>query len=206
MPEDMSILQGEIARLTKENVLLHQENKQHRLRRKKAVEELGVVKLEHESVTKQLDEFKNVVSTTPDEWQTKYETLKGEVVAEKHKGAFVKLAKELKVRDEAVDDLFTLSGYKPEGDEPNEAALKGLIQGVVQARPYLLAPETPSEPVVSGVTKPATLPPGPGLSRPSLEPTHKTQVRKEDMRSATFMKTHQKAIAEGLKAGTMEII
>lgn len=57
----------------------------------------------------------------------------------KHRTAFEKLARG-KLRDEALDDAWSLSGYKPESDEVDEAAIGKLIDDQVARRPYLAPP------------------------------------------------------------------
>jgi hypothetical protein len=70
--------------------------------------------------------------------------LTGQLRELKHRTAFEKLAKG-KVRDEAVDDLYQLSGYKPEADDPDEAALGQLLTDQLAKRPLFAAP-APTEP------------------------------------------------------------
>ena len=203
--EEFKVLQSEIARLTAENVKLHSENKTHRLKRKRTNEENATLKTEFDNARKQVEDLNNQVSSNPDEWRDKYETLRNQVTTDKHKTTFSKIAKELRVRDEAVEDLYSLSGYKVEGDEPDETAIKGLIGGVVKAKPYMISPEEPQQAKVPAPVKSSSTP-GPGVARTSLESATKLKVSRADMKNFDFMTRHQKEISEGLKNNTMEIV
>jgi hypothetical protein len=206
--DDLNRLQSEIARLTTENVKLHEENKSHRIKRKRAVDELATEKTQSEALAKQLDEFKSVVQTSPDEWKSKYEELHGKVREKAHKDAFGSVAKGLKVRDDAIDDLWTLSKYAPEGDEPDEKAILGHLEPLVKAKPYLLAAEAPvtaGESAAKPLAAVKPLPPGPGVARPRLSdaPGAIRYVSKAERRDYEFMKKHQGEIAKGLGDGSV---
>lgn len=204
--DDFTGLQKEIARLTGEVAKLHQENKQHRIRRKKAVEELGSLKVEHETATKELGKLRDVAKTPPDEWQSKYETLKGEVVGARHKSAFGKVAKDLKVRDDAVDDLWQISKYAPGTDEPDEAAIKLALEPLVKAKPYLVASEA-SEVVQESAKVAPALQPGPGVSRAKLtDPVGAIRtVTKAELRDYSFMQKYGQQVGKGLNDGSIQI-
>jgi hypothetical protein len=60
--------------------------------------------------------------------------LKREKADREHRSAFAKAAKALHVADGDVDDLFTLSGYKAEGD-PDEKAIGEVLAKAKEARP-----------------------------------------------------------------------
>ena len=173
---EYSTLKAEIARL-------HEEAAGHR--RKKREAETALEKYQAED----------------GDWQSKYNDLNTKVREKSHKEAFTKVAKDLKVRDEALEDVWALSKYTPEGDEPDEAHLKGLVKGLVEAKPYFLAPEEAKE-----QAQKSPLRPGPGVARPSLEPLNKTKVSRVDMRNPNFMAKYQKEISVGLSNGTMEIV
>jgi chromosome segregation ATPase len=199
MSEETQGLHAEIARLTLEVRSLHEENKNHRLKRKKAVEELEGLKAQHDTVVKELEAAKTKVETNPDEWRDKYDQLNHKWRETNHKNVFDKVAKELKVREEAIDDLWKLSGYSPEGDDPDHDRIRGVVGEVVAAKPYLLAPEPEVD------TKKARLPAGPNVARPSLEPVNKRTVSKAELRDFEFMRRHGKELGIGLKDGSIEI-
>lgn len=206
--DDLNRLQSEIARLTTENVKLHEENKTHRIKRKRAVDELATEKTQRDALAKQLDEFKSVVQTSPDEWKVKYEELHGKVREKTHKDAFGNVAKGLNVRSDAIEDLWTLSKYAPEGDEPDQEAIRGALEPLVKAKPYLLAAEAPVAAVQSAgkpVVAAKPLPPGPGVARPRLsDPVGAVKyVSKAERRDYEFMKKHQTEISKGLVDGSV---
>ena len=59
----------------------------------------------------------------------------------KHRSAFDKAAKELKVRPEAYEDLYHLSGYKPDSDKPDYDKIKSLVSETVKSRSWLIESE-----------------------------------------------------------------
>lgn len=71
----------------------------------------------------------------------------------RHQAAFNRVAKSKGVVEEALDDLWTLSGYQAESEEPSEAAIGKLIetQKAMPARARLfdiVDPNAPPAPVV----------------------------------------------------------
>ena len=96
----------------------------------------------------------------------KVEELTGELRGLKHRAVFARLAKEQGVREGATDDLYQLSGWKPEADAVDEAAMKQAVADQKAKRGYLFGePETTP---ADGSTPPATPPaprPGPAYGQ-----------------------------------------
>jgi hypothetical protein len=67
--------------------------------------------------------------------------LREQVKADKHRGKFDELAKAAGAKDKALDDLWERSGYKADGDVPNEKAMAKLIEAQREARDYLFEAE-----------------------------------------------------------------
>jgi hypothetical protein len=67
--------------------------------------------------------------------------LREQVKADKHRGKFNELAKAAGAKDKALDDLWERSGYKADGDVPNEKAMAKLIEAQREARDYLFEAE-----------------------------------------------------------------
>jgi hypothetical protein len=87
------------------------------------------------------EQLRQQAAASPIDADSRVATLSSQLKQLKTKQAFSKLAKG-KVRDEAVDDLVQLSGYSPEGDDPDEAAISSLIESQLVARPYFRVDST----------------------------------------------------------------
>jgi hypothetical protein len=67
--------------------------------------------------------------------------LKETVKNDKHRGKFDELARAAGAKAKALDDLWERSGYKTDGDVPNEKAMGKLIEAQREARDYLFEAE-----------------------------------------------------------------
>lgn len=159
---------------------------------------------EHEAaiqaLTGERDGLQAKLTSSPSEIQKELDTLKGEIRLGKHKSVFAQVAKDLKVRDEAVDDLFNLSGYKAEADLADPEAIKGMISPLLETRSYLLAQDP-------APAAPAKLPPGPGAQRGA--PSRVAGVERVDhARASELMATPAgaKALYDGVAAGSIELV
>jgi hypothetical protein len=92
-----------------------------------------------DALTKERDEFKLKAEQDPEGLKTQVTELSGKLRNIAHFNAFATIAKGLKVTDPTkVADLFALSGYKPEADEPDEAKLTEVIGAALKGRPHFL--------------------------------------------------------------------
>lgn len=122
------------------------------------------VRGELEQLRRDLDASKaKVAELQPLADGSKANELAAELRTLKHRGRFDAIAGELGVRPGAIEDLYALSGYKPEADTVDDAAIRAAIEAQATARPYLFgeasAEATPPTPT------PPTLPAGPGVNR-----------------------------------------
>jgi hypothetical protein len=130
---------------------------------------------ERDAVVKERDEVKGRAAAAPDEKDAKIKELEGKVRERTHRDAFAKAAKELKLREDSVDDALAVLKYTPEGDEPDGERIKALIGEVLQTRPHWAEPAADAAstaPADAGKGAPLTLPakgPGPGAERGGRE-------------------------------------
>jgi chromosome segregation ATPase len=179
-------LQQQIERLTADNLDLKNEAKQRRLKAKdlqqqneKLQQQIVELSEGYEALEKssqaEVAELQQRSEAQPHELQAEVDRLKGELRTRDHKAAFAKKAKAENVREDAVDDLWKVSGYEPEGD-PDETRITEAIQGAVKVRPWLVAQQqaatsTTEKVNENGARVPTATPlttgarPGPGAGR-----------------------------------------
>jgi hypothetical protein len=91
--------------------------------------------------------------------------LEGQLRAQGHRAKFDELARAAGVKPNALDDLWEKSGYKAEGDQPDDAKIKAAIADQRTKRDYLFNAATePAEGLegLEGVDTPPEPKPGPG--------------------------------------------
>jgi hypothetical protein len=91
--------------------------------------------------------------------------LEGQLRDQSHRGKFNELARAAGVRANALDDLWERSGYKAEGDVPDEARMTAAITKQKTDRDYLFEATTDPAEGLEGQEGPDTPPepkPGPG--------------------------------------------
>lgn len=121
-----------------------------------------------------------------------FTTLKTEVKTKEHKAAFGEVARSLKVRADALDDLWNLSGYQPESDEPDPEHIKTALTSALETRSWLLEVDTPA---------PKPLTPGPGAARGHTQSNGQGfMVSKQDLRNPEWMQINGKKFREATKA------
>jgi DNA repair exonuclease SbcCD ATPase subunit len=196
MSEDLiKHLQADNDRLRTELANTSAEAKKYRLSKKSTVEEMNKLKSDYDAASQELEKLRKSPSALGQE----VEKLRGELRQRDHKAAFGRIAKELKVKDDAVEDLYTLSGYKADTDAVDEEAVKTLIAANVEKRPYLLA----SEGSQNGQQK-ATLTPGPAMGRGKpAEGLGGFRMSAEDAASPAFMQRYQAQIAQAGRDGNL---
>lgn len=149
------------------------EAKSHRQAKAELKRQLDTATEQVTTLTTERDDFKTKLGNAPSTFREENERLKGEIRSRNHKDVFKRLAKDAKVRDEAVDDLWELSKYKPESDDVDEGKITGLIGDLTKTRSWLVqsGEANPTEPPAGGKT-PITTPPsprGPGAGRGAAE-------------------------------------
>lgn len=169
-------LQGEITRLNAVNAKLNEEAKTRRLKNKKLQEQNDQLTEMASSLAEERDRLAAMSEAAPNELQAKIDELQGQIRQRDHRTAFDRLAKESKVREDALEDFWSLSGYKPEADEIDEKSIKAVIDKTLQGRDWLKAAPEPDgstrRPEMGGQA--TQFAPGPGSSRGSL-PTERGQ-------------------------------
>lgn len=161
-------LREEVARLSGELKTTRDEAAKRRTQAKEFKAQLEAVMAERDEFAEAFqglhgehEELQARINSDPNDLNAEIAKLKGQIRERDHKDAFGKLAKELGIHEAAIDDAYTLSGYKPEADSPDADALRSLIESQVAARPWLKAPApvADSQPHANGLTPPAG---GPG--------------------------------------------
>jgi hypothetical protein len=172
----ISALQEQIQRLQQENATIKAEAKDRRLKARALREENERFAAALEEVARERDEYKTAIQAEPHELQAQVNEYRGKLRDRDHRDKFRELAAAAGVtHSKALDDLYALSGYKPEADEIDEPKLKAAISQALQGRDWLksLAPAAGAangQPGASGTQTgqqagQATLQPGPGASR-----------------------------------------
>ena len=139
-------LQKEIDRLKAENAKLshdlagaHEDLKEVRGEARDRRHEGKKLAEQLEQLAKERDEFKLKAEQDPEGLKSRLVETEGKLRDVAHRTAFAKVAAGLKVTDPTrVNDLYALSGYKAEADQPDEAKLVETIQTALKGRPHFL--------------------------------------------------------------------
>jgi len=122
----LKILQGQVESLTAQLQTLTSERDEYR-------DALSEVASERDSLKTQI--------SSPDELTAELAQLKGQIRDRAHFDKFAELAKGDKAKEAAVKHLWKLADYKAEADEPDEAALKGILKRLKTEADYAFDPE-----------------------------------------------------------------
>jgi hypothetical protein len=122
-----------------------------------------------------------------------------------HRQAFKDKALAARVDPKAVDDLWKLAGYEPEGDEPDDEAIDGLVKAAQEVRPYAFLKD---EPPADEPKPPPRLkkPIDDGRGRPPASNPAKFQVTRRQLADGVWMRENQPRVREAQKAGTFELV
>jgi hypothetical protein len=109
--------------------------------------------------------------------------LEGRLRDQSHRGKFNELARAAGVKAKALDDLWEKSGYKAEGDEPDESKIKAAIGKQQKDRDYLF--EAASDPAseaedLEGPDTPPEPKPGPGRGQGGTQRSTGSQFQATD--------------------------
>lgn len=132
----------EIARLTKDLEAARKNAAKYRVERneklKDAEQRAAAAEAEAEKWKGEHSKIAKKLESLPNELGAEVDRLKGELRTRDHRAKFGDLAREAKVRPDALGDLWDLSGYRAEADEIDEDAMRAAITKAVETRPYLL--------------------------------------------------------------------
>jgi FtsZ-binding cell division protein ZapB len=149
MSEDaIRALNRRIEELQGENATLKAEAKDRRISGKKLKAQLEQVTKERDGLTTDRDGWKTKAEAKSPELTTKIQELEGIIRTGKHRSAFNEAAARNGLEGaskQVLDDLWSLSGYKAEGEEPDQAKLDALIVQQKEARPHLFQKAAPAE-------------------------------------------------------------
>jgi FtsZ-binding cell division protein ZapB len=152
MSEDaIRSLNRRIDELMQENANLKSEAKDRRHKGRKLQSDYDALVKERDGLATDRDTWKGKAEAKSPELTTKIQELEGVIRTGKHQSAFNEAAAKhgidptTKEGKQALADLWTLSGYKAEGDEADPAKLDALIQEQKVSRPLLFGKVTQAE-------------------------------------------------------------
>ncbi|WP_165076018.1 hypothetical protein [Paludisphaera rhizosphaerae] len=105
------------------------------------------------------------LKTAPTKDAARIVELEGQIRLRDHRDAFGRLAAG-KIRPEALQDAFTLSGWTADADKIDEDKMGAAIGKLLETRPYLKAEEAKSEPAESGESAPVERHLNPSAAKP----------------------------------------
>jgi hypothetical protein len=176
-------MQRRLADLERENATLKMENKDRRIKYKKASEELEQLKGQVGTLTTERDTYKDKAEQLPQDLTGKIADLEGQIRSRDHRDAFASVgefevpgedgkARKYRLADGVKPDaVWQLSGYKAEGATPDAKAVSAKYGEVLQAHPFLFA-EVSDAP--GGATRPIAVQAregGPGAGKGTNSPT-----------------------------------
>ena len=95
------------------------------------------------NLTKERDQLASRADTSAT--AKELDKLKQQLRVYNHKALFEQIASKAGIRNEALGDAWTLSGYTPDADEPEEAQLNELVNTLKEKRGYLFSAAPGSE-------------------------------------------------------------
>jgi len=137
----------------------------------------------------------------PAKLKAELDAAKGEIRITRHRRVFDEAAKKAKVKEGALDDLWSASGYKAEADEPDGKAIEKLVADLKGSKGFYFDPEEQGD----GQGEGNKLQAGAGASRgkPPGDPA-KMRVSAAERTNPQFMKANQARMAEAAKEGRLE--
>ncbi len=207
-------LQRRNEELTAELATTRGEAKKYRNQRSALSKQVEALTGERDTLLKDRDAWKTKAEAGPSELKAKVAELEGTIRTTNHKAEFAKLAKAEGVRDEAVDDLWTASGYKAEADQFDDKAVKALITTALETRGYMLDDGAGEEPASGpsgakdGAKALLKLQGALGTGRGDRDTAGRTVVKKSDLQNAAYALApeNQKRLAEANAAGNLSIV
>lgn len=126
--------------------------------------------------------------------------LEGQLREIKHKQAFAKAARDLGADPDLVDDLYAVSGYKPEGDEPDPEAVGVFVTGLKESKPkgYWLQEGTGDAP------PPPLVRPSPSAGRGGPPPPVAGAVTEENLHDPIWVFENFNSVHKAHKEGRLQ--
>jgi hypothetical protein len=155
---------------------------------KRLTEERDTLKAERDKMAKELEEAKKAAGAD------KIAELEGRLREQAHRGKFNELAKAAGVKEKALNDLWEKSGYKAEGDAPDETKIKAAIEGQRSERDYLFEPAAQGQ---QGGETPFVVPgPGRGQGGTAQNIGNRLDVTQAQLRDPAWCFANQAHIAK----------
>lgn len=182
-------LQDRIDELEEQVTKLKAEAKDRRLRGTKLQEQLDAAAEERDAAVKERDALKTKADAGPKQYTDRIAELEAKLASHDHRDAFRGVADfTVKSKDKdgkdvetkyslndgvAIEDVWSKAEYKPAGDVPDEAKVRGVLEGAFAKAKYLFKTtpadkgETPKTEAGASTTaiRTQSVTPGPGASR-----------------------------------------
>jgi hypothetical protein len=183
---------------------LRKESGDRRVKNKELVKSLADVTKERDEFRVTADDLKSKATATPGESLERIASLEGELRDIKHKGAFKEAAITGGVRPDAVDALWTLSGYKAETPEADPNAIAELVKGSREKFSYLYQAEgQPAAGAGQQSQQSQQAKAALGADRGRTPAGHTLRVSNAQLSDPKWCFDNQAAFAEATKAGTV---
>lgn len=185
--EQIAALQADNNKLRNEAAKRRHKNQELQAKLDEVTEDRNTLALGFEELEAKHKELETRTSTAPSELQAENAALKQQIRTRDHKEVFKRLAMlpEHGVREEAVNDLWDLSGYKAEGESADEAKMQELIKAKLIGRDHFKRPtvetttaaadaaqaEANAKAAANAAIKTPATPPGPGAARTTSDTT-----------------------------------
>jgi hypothetical protein len=181
---------------------LRKESGDRRVKNKELVKSLADVTKERDEFKSSADDLKSKATATPGESLERIASLEGELRDIKHKGAFKEAAITGGVRPDAVDALWTLSGYKAETPEADPNVITELVKGSREKFSYLYQAEG-QQAAGTGQQGQQQAKAALGADRGRTPAGHTLRVTQAQLSDPKWCFDNQKAFAEATKEGTV---
>lgn len=142
---------------------------------KRLAEERDRLRAERDALAVERDSYR--LQADGNAQRERAEALAGQLRALRHQERFRTLAREAGADPATAEDLWTLSGYQPESDDVDDAALGAVIAGLKRSRPRFFDAQPPDAPAPASAPKPA---PARGRGSPAPAPEFITQDQMQD--------------------------
>lgn len=174
------------------------EAKKHRLRARKANDELDEARKQVDALTADRDNLQGRLAAAPDALQSEVDRLKGEIRTRDHRDAWAAVKGELHDRV-TVEKLWAEIGYTPGDQVPTAEQITEQVAAAREVAPFLFkTAETANDASrgANGAQSNGGLPPGPGYGRglPSTDAGFFT-VRRSDLENPEWMQSNQGKLA-----------